>query len=128
MNWTSGQPSDEQGRHGFLTDSQLMNENRVWALGEPAHGDCSTSGDLVNSNTTNKSVARHYAPLSKQTPSVVLPERSNPSLIEPSEPAAIFKEIQGTEECMELRHECAISNIQMVGSARGQTQDTKQRN
>lgn len=86
--------------------------------------------DLVNRNITNK---RHGQALrapqqTNTTPSVVLPKRSNLSLIEPSEPTAIFKEIQGTEECIELHREHAISNIQMVGNAGGQTQDIQQRN
>lgn len=85
----------------------------------PAHDDCNKSAGLFNRNISNK---RHGQALrapqqTNTTPSVVLPKRSNLSLIEPSEPAAIFKEIQGTEECIELHHEHAISKIQMVGNA-----------
>lgn len=85
--------------------------------------------DLVNSNTPNKSHGQELrAPQqTNTTPSVVLPKRSNLSLIEPSEPAAIFKEFQGTEECIELHHEHMISKIQMVENSRGQTQGTQKK-
>jgi hypothetical protein len=86
--------------------------------------------DVVNRNITNKrrGQALRVPQQTNTTPSVVLPKRSNLSLIEPSEPAAIFKETQRAEECIELHREHAISKIQMVGNAGGQTQDLQQRN